>query len=837
MSFGNPWVLLLLPLPLVWMARQWAKAPRRLGLSLKMLSLLAIVLALAEPRLTSWETKVGVAVLVDASASVPPESLARAAQIVTGLERQRGRHWLRVFPFARELRDLSPEETAAGLRFRNTGGDAGRASDIEAALRDAAGSIPAGMVPRVVLISDGKENRGSAARAAWQLRQIGVPVDTYLAPGRPQPALRLESVNLPALVFTGERFAIDLTVVSPREAAATVELAAEGKPLGSSEVQLAAGTNLVRLHASIATAGAVQLSGGVRAGELGEVRFVEAVALRKPRLLYISQDPEGVETHLTGALEAAQFEIAKARDLPVQPFDEFQVVVFNNWDLEAVPSSRKEDLERYVRQGGGLLVIGGEKNVYVDKKNVEDALDRTLPAKLAPPRSPEGTCVVLIVDKSSSMEGKKMELARIAAIGVVENLRPIDLVGVLIFDNSFQWAVPIRKAEDRALIKRLISGITPDGGTQIAPALTEAYKKIVPVQATFKHIVLLTDGISEEGDSIALAKEAALQKVTISTVGLGQDVNRAYLEKVASFAKGKSYFLVDPAGLEQILLRDVMEHTGSTAIEKPLIPVITRQTEVLDGVGMESAPPLKGYVRFVSKPSADTVLSMEKKDPLYVRWQFGLGRAAIFASDAKARWAADWVGWKGFDRFWANVTRDLLPHAQPVEANLSFDSATGELIASYHLSRHIPEPARIPDIFVIGDEGFRRTVAVRKVGPGTYRGAIAIGSRRGLFRVRPLEESRVFPEIGYYREEEELSDYGSNEAMLRQIARFTGGRFNPAPAQVFDAGGRTMPATVNLWPGLLGLAILLTLAELINRKWKGIVEFFRSRRAEPATSQ
>jgi hypothetical protein len=106
-----------------------------------------------------------------------------------------------------------------------------------------------------------------------------------------------------------------------------------------------------------------------------------------------------------------------------------------------------------------------------------------------------------------------------------------------------------------------------------------------------------------------------------------------------------------------------------------------------------------------------------------------------------------------------------------------------------------------------------------------------------LFRVRPLEESRVFPEIGYYREEEELSDYGSNEAMLRQIARFTGGRFNPAPAQVFDAGGRTMPATVNLWPGLLGLAILLTLAELINRKWKGIVEFFRSRRAEPATSQ
>src|SRR5207302_9994232 len=115
-----------------------------------------------------------------------------------------------------------------------------------------------------------------------------------------------------------------------------------------------------------------------------------------------------------------------------------------------------------------------------DLKKAEDALDRMLPAKLAPPRSPEGTSVVLIIDKSSSMEGKKIELARLAAIGVVENLRPIDTVGVLIFDNSFQWAVPIRRAEDRASIKKLISGITPDGGTQIAPALTEAYTRVLP---------------------------------------------------------------------------------------------------------------------------------------------------------------------------------------------------------------------------------------------------------------------------------------------------------------------------------------------------------------------
>jgi hypothetical protein len=233
------------------------------------------------------------------------------------------------------------------------------------------------------------------------------------------------------------------------------------------------------------------------------------------------------------------------------------------------------------------------------------------------------------------MEGRKMDLARVAAIGVIENLRPIDMVGVLIFDNSFQWAVPIRKAEDRPLIKRLVAGITPDGGTQIAPALSEAFRKTIPARATFKHIVLLTDGISEEGDSITVAREAAQQKITISTVGLGQDVNRAYLERIASLSKGKSYFLNEPSGLEQILLRDVMEHTGSTAIEKQIQPIVAREVEILDGVDWAKAPNLKGYVKFTAKPSAETILAVpgntpNQRDPLLVRWQFGLGRAAVF---------------------------------------------------------------------------------------------------------------------------------------------------------------------------------------------------------------
>jgi Ca-activated chloride channel family protein len=430
------------------------------------------------------------------------------------------------------------------------------------------------------------------------------------------------------------------------------------------------------------------------------------------------------------------------------------------------------------------------------------------------------------------MEGRKMELARLSGIGLIDNLRQTDNVGVLIFDNSFQWAVPIRKSEDRTLIKRLIGGVTPDGGTQIAPALAEAYRQIQRQTSTYRHVVLLTDGISEEGDSIALARDASTKKITISTVGLGQDVNRAYLEKVAQLAKGRSYFLTDPSGLEQILIKDVLEHTGSTAIEKAITAEVAKPSPILEGLEMTSAPPLKGYVKFIAKPGADTILTVDlKKEPLLSVWQTGLGRSAVFASDAKSRWAEKWVSWNGFDRFWVNLFRDLLPHAQPGEASTSYDPASGNLVVDYKLAPQAGDPGKTPDIFVFGPNEFRQPMPMRKIAEGQYRGTARIGAMQGLFRIRPLADSRFFPETGFYRPEEELTQYGSNENLLKQVAEFTGGRFSPAPARVFDSSGRSIASNMQLWPGLIALAIALNVAELVLRKWRGIVASFTRRPA------
>ena len=825
MTFDRPWALLFALAPLVWAAWEWRSSVRRPGLILKAAAFLAIFVALAEPRITIYENRVAVAILADTSASVSAADLKEESQFASSVDRARGRNWTRVIPFARATRNASPQETfKGGWQLRYTAGSAGRATNLESAIRDGAASVPAGMVPRILLLSDGNENLGSAARAIWQAQQLGIPVDTVPMAGRPKPGLRLESVTMPGQVFSGERFPVEITVESPRSTMATVELTAEGKSLGANPVELAAGSNRVRLNANINSAGAIELAGKVAAADLGETRFEEAVTLRRPKALVVSNDPPASEQHLLGTLQANQFEVQQSNSGVPNKLDDFQLILINNWNAQSIPDARKAALEAFVKKGGGLVWIGGEQNVYVDKKGEEDALDRTLPAKLAPPRSPDGTAVVLIIDKSSSMEGRKIELARQAASGVVENLRPIDSVGVLIFDNTFEWAVPIRKADQPAVIKRLIAGIQPDGGTQIAPALNEAYRRINPEKAIYKHIVLLTDGISEEGDSMALAREARNNRVTISTVGLGLDVNRAYLERVASAADGKSYFLNDPAGLEQLLLRDVEEHTGMTAVEKQIRPHVVKQAEILDGVDIENAPALRGYVRFQARPTADTLLDADPMDPLLVRWQYGLGRAAVFTSDAKNRWAVNWVTWPGFDRLWANIFRDLLPHAPASEATADFDRASNLLVIDYRLTPNVPEPATIPDIFALGPNNFRAPLKVSKIAAGHFRASLNIGQNQGLFRVRPLEDSPAFPEVGFYRQEDEMLEYGSNEALLKEIASATGGRFRPGPRQVFDAGGRSIASNMQLWPGFLGLAVLLNLAELVLRKSKGLLE-------------
>ena len=65
-------------------------------------------------------------------------------------------------------------------------------------------------------------------------------------------------------------------------------------------------------------------------------------------------------------------------------------MIFNNWDLDSISEAGKKEIADYVRQGGGLLVVAGDRNIYREPEEgaPEDILNAALPATLAPPRSP-----------------------------------------------------------------------------------------------------------------------------------------------------------------------------------------------------------------------------------------------------------------------------------------------------------------------------------------------------------------------------------------------------------------------------------------------------------------
>jgi uncharacterized protein YegL len=625
----------------------------------------------------------------------------------------------------------------------------------------------------------------------------------------------------------GERFPIELSIDSPEATPVSIRLSADGQELGVSQANLRAGRNLVTVRARLERPGAALIHGEALAAGLGELPFSGVVSLATPRALLMAAGSFGAQQHLGQLLRSAGFEVTETAGLasstlgpPSESLNQrYELIVADNQDFEAWPAAQKSRLADFVSKGGGFLMVAGENNIYVEREEGAplDAFNRMLPATLAPPRTPEGAVVVLVFDKSSSMEGKKMQLARESAQSMVDNLRPSDRVGVLAFDNSFQWAIPITPNSEPAMMKQLIAGIIADGGTQIAPALHEGYRQILPQEAVYKHILLLTDGISEEGDSMQLAREAAREKVTISTIGLGQDVNRAYLERIAATAEGRSYFVIDPSQLAQVVLRDVLEHTGSSVTEQEFQPEVVTEAEILDGVEMNQAGPLLGWVKFEAKTAAETILRVDEKDPLLVRWQYGLGRSAVFTSDATNRWAANWVAWDGFDRFWANVARDLLPRSQTVEATTRFDRATGEVVVSYRRA-DAAGAEDLPEVYVLGPDGFRAVAKLERIAAGLYEARAQVGERYGLFRFRPARDLERFPESGYYRENLEMQTYGSNPALLEAVAQATGGVVNPDPADVFRNDDRAVETSWELWPGLLALAILLNLMELLARK-------------------
>ena len=134
-----------------------------------------------------------------------------------------------------------------------------------------------------------------------------------------------------------------------------------------------------------------------------------------------------------------------------------------------------------------------------------------------------------------------------------------------------------------------------NGGTKIYQAVDAAFEAIVKEQASHKHIILLTDGVSTPGtqeDFPQLERDALAKQVTISTIGVGDYINRELLDELAQKTKGKSHFVENPESIPQIINAEVRSLEDLAIQERPVRAVRVRPVEFTDGIDFTKAPHL-----------------------------------------------------------------------------------------------------------------------------------------------------------------------------------------------------------------------------------------------------
>src|SRR5262249_13874644 len=140
---------------------------------------------------------------------------------------------------------------------------------------------------------------------------------------------------------------------------------------------------------------------------------------------------------------------------------------------------------------------------------------------------------------------------------------------------------------------------------------------------------------------------------------------------------GRFYSTENAETLPGIFTREAFMASRSAIIEEPFVPQVATRSQAVQGIDWNRAPQLLGYVGTadrgeagddaprggaIAQSPAIVSLVSDKGDPIYAEWQYGLGHAAAFTSDAKSRWAAGWMNWPGFGQFWEQVMRGSLRH-------------------------------------------------------------------------------------------------------------------------------------------------------------------------------
>jgi Mg-chelatase subunit ChlD len=823
-----------------------------------------LTLALARPARTEDRDEVSGVVLVDVSDSISDAGLAAAQKRVDEAWRAREPDdHLQVVTFADQARLLAevgprgeaPPDAPRLARHGTTDGPAedgdprgagpsGRESDLAGALRLTLGLFAPGHLRHALLLSDGRQTRGDALAEAGRLASHGVRLDVIPDRAAVPAEVAIEAVELPPRIQVGRPFEVRVRLRSTRETEARLRLY-QGPVLngldGIRDLELTPGVtevelqSVVRLPGPITYRAEITPAGPDRFAENDEVR-ASAVVPGRPAVLYV-EGSRGRGGHLARALSAGDFEVDVRTPAGIPrtlgELARFDFFILSDVAADQVSLTQLDVLERWIRDvGGGFLMAGGERAFGLGGWQ-GTRMERLLPVRLDSERRRDqpSLALALVIDKSGSMNGQKIELAKEAAKATAELLGNEDYIGVVGFDSRPDQIVRMQSARNRISILRGIGRLAARGGTAIFPALDMAYQELAVTRARVKHVILLTDGQAPEQGIPELTRAMRAEGITVSTVGLGADVNRGLLQSVAGLGGGRSYFTSDPHNIPRIFVKETSTVARSAVVEEYVAARVVEPAAFLRAVDIRRAPFLRGYVATRMKPRpAQLVLESELGEPLLARWRLGLGWSLAWTSDVKNRWAVEWLRWNGFSRFWTQLVREHMRQRRratlPMTAEVAGDEVHVVVDAIGDDDRFVNDLTST--VTLTGPMGaarrdrIERETVLRQTAPGRYEARMPLETY-GSFLLsaehrrdgRLVAESSAAASNPYPREYAEL---GADEPLLSELARATGGRFGATPAALFDAGDRTVEALEEAWPSLLLAALGLWVLDLFLRR-------------------
>ena len=709
-----------------------------------------------------------------------------------------------------------------------------RGTNLNAVLNAAIAALPPSRVPKIVLLSDGNATQGGSSLGT--LAESKCPVDTALLPVRSDPEVQLSRVQAPTQVRQGQPFYVEVVISSNQHAEGYVDLYRGDIQVGAdnaSKIKVKPGENRFRFRQSVE--GKKQETFAARLRDFNDTLLDNnessaiVYAVGRPRVLFIDRDVDQTDS-LRWALDeqSIDLEVRPPEGIPntLSELQAYECLVLSNVPATMMSMRQMDLIRMYVQDlGGGFIMLGGDESFGLGgyyRTQIEEILP--VRSNFEKEKEKPSLAMLLVIDKSGSMGGQPIELAKDAAKAAVELLGPKDSIGVIAFDGSPTTVAEIQLVDNKGQIIDQISSIEASGGTAIYPALVEAYNALLPVSARLKHIILLTDGHSTGGDFQALAGDISASRMTLSTVALGQGASQELLEELADIGGGRYYFCDDPSTVPQVFAKETMEASKSAINELPFAVQMVRPTPVLEGIEMDLAPLLLGYVVTRPKPTAEFILASEEGDPVLAWWRYGLGMSVAFTSDAKARWAAEWLSWPDFGPFWAQVIRhamrkddskgvyvDIQRRAEQVVVSMDSVDQNGQFIDD-----------AVTRLTVIDPKLGKQKISFNQTAPGHYEAKLQTPEKGAyhfdLAQIQAGGDTQRISRgltVGYA---DELKLQPPGEATLRQISRASGGRYDVKAAAVGDPDERTARQPVPLWPWLLMTALIVFVVDVAFRR-------------------